>query len=280
MATSPISSRMQAVSSCQQKTSRSSSPYSESLVRKVSGGSEGFEIFGGVDPRSGDQTYEMRRTTIGNAHGVWTQVNDLPAWPYGLVQIQFASSEGDYEDLAALLQILIKVAQLVLRSPQTTRRRLMGAPLRLDTLSLVDVDAGVGPGVTPGPFYVPKEYVPYLPHVLGLEDIDLCVENSTNIVDAAARKQLVLAVLIAREENEESEFFREALNNLRRNTIPVDLEIVHVQPPWRRATLVAPALTTSEVRHPTDTLVSATPPSPSTPTTTSRKTDSILGLGS
>jgi hypothetical protein len=48
-------------------------------------------------------------------------------------------------------------------------------------------------------FYFPKEYVPYLPHILGLEDIDLCVENSTNIVDAASRKQHALAVLIACE---------------------------------------------------------------------------------
>jgi hypothetical protein len=126
MATSAVTSRMKAVSSCQQDVEELISIFRALNAKGFWREREIFEISGGVGPRADDQTYEMCRTTIGNTLGVWTQVNDFPAWPYGLVQIQFASSEGDFEDLADLMQLLIKAAQLALRSPQAARGYLVG----------------------------------------------------------------------------------------------------------------------------------------------------------
>jgi hypothetical protein len=209
---------------------------------------EEFEIDGGMDADAGAEVFEMPRTIVGKTRGVWTQVNSLLAWSYGLPQLQIAASAdsfGDWTGLADLMQLFIQAGQLVLRSPQGACGCLMGAPLRQNTLRR-------SRWMTAGDFVFPTECFPYLPHILGLEDIDLCGNDATTVVNAAARKQLQLAMLFIAQQVE-SEFVRVALNNLRRNAVPIDPDVIHQRPPWRRAAFTAPAapvLASNGVQHP------------------------------
>jgi hypothetical protein len=213
----------------------------------------------------GVQLYDLCRTNMANDQGVWVCVNSLPVWPRGLVDLQIFARIGRFTVLATTMQWLIWAARTVLRSPNGARRYLVGAELYFNTLTL-NIPAGVGPGITAGEFVFPTERLPYLLHILGLEDIDLCGEDATTVVDAAARKQLQF-ILVLSTNMVESEFVRVAPNNLRRNTVPIDPDVVRQRPPWRRAALTAPAapgLASDGVQHPMGQ-ASTPPPSPSTP---------------
>jgi hypothetical protein len=84
--------------------------------------------------------------------------------------MQYAARAGEREDVAELIEIFAQISALVLRTPQGACRYLSGAPLRFNTLALVG-QVGVGPGVPSGPFAFLAECFPYLPRVMGLEDI-------------------------------------------------------------------------------------------------------------
>jgi hypothetical protein len=78
---------------------------------------ETYEISGGVDGRAAEQLCVACRTPIENEQGVWREVTSLPAWPYGLVPMQFVASDGEFEELAELLKLFVRAAHLVLRTP-------------------------------------------------------------------------------------------------------------------------------------------------------------------
>jgi hypothetical protein len=79
--------------------------------------------------------------------------------------------EYDFQEVADLIRLLTQVAALVLQTPQGIVRCLMGAPLYRDTM-LVAGEGPICPGVTDEDFF-PSLLLPYLPHVLGLSDIEL-----------------------------------------------------------------------------------------------------------
>jgi hypothetical protein len=132
----------------------------------------------------------------------------------------------------------------------------------------------VGLGVISGPFTFPTEYFPYLPHVLGIEDIDLCSENSLGLVEAAVRKNVALAGISAREDSDNSEYVTQSLNNLRRNSVPInpDIGTVSSRRAWGHNAISVASGSASGAQHPAGAPMStaplqppATPPTPTTP---------------
>jgi hypothetical protein len=57
-----------------------------------------------------------------------------------------------------------------------------------NTLAL-NLPADQGPGTTKGDFIFPYARFPYLTHILGLHDIDLCGPDLEEVVDQAVRRE-------------------------------------------------------------------------------------------
>jgi hypothetical protein len=77
----------------------------------------------------------------------------------GLTQLQFYALDNDWPNFSQVLILIIKIAQAVLRSPNSARAYFAGAPLFFDTLGL-NMPAGVGPGITSEEFAFPMEGLP------------------------------------------------------------------------------------------------------------------------
>jgi hypothetical protein len=173
----------------------------------------------------------VRRTYITNENGAWKHAQNLSQWPHGLVPLQFAATDHDRRRLAELMRLIIRAADLVLRTPQGVRRYLVGAPLCFDNISRAE--AGLPcPGLTNGAFVFPTMYFPYLSYVLGVDDIDLCSEDAWATVDAASRHAMQLTGIIARDNNERSEYVKDSLQNLCRLTVPIGPNLLQYRKPW------------------------------------------------
>jgi hypothetical protein len=131
-----------------------------------------FAESGGEEVSTQEQLRAMCETDIMLSLGVWENVGALPAWPYGLVQMQRAAKVNEFEELADLITVLTDIAGLVLRTPQGAVRYLTGAALRYNT-ALLDQEARGTVGATQEGFTFPAESIPYLPRILGLEDVDV-----------------------------------------------------------------------------------------------------------
>jgi hypothetical protein len=84
---------------------------------------------GGRDAK-GKIMCEMRRTYAENQDGAWQYVTDgLPEWPAGVMLIREAFNDYDFQEVATLIRLFTKLAELVLRTTQGVVRCFVGAPL-------------------------------------------------------------------------------------------------------------------------------------------------------
>jgi hypothetical protein len=94
---------------------------------------------------------------------------------------------------------------------------LMGAPLYHDTEMVVGSEP-MRPGVTRADFF-PSVFLPYLPRILGLNDIDLCGPEVRSMIIAAASRNRKLAARIAQLSEQARNFVKKSLENLRIRTV-------------------------------------------------------------
>jgi hypothetical protein len=138
---------------------------------------------------------EMRKTRARKDFGEWKHATGgLPEWPMGVMLVQEAFKEYDFQEVATLILLFTKIAALVLQTPQGVVRCLMGARLYYDATNVVGGDP-LCPGVTDEDMF-PSLLLPYLPRVLGLSDIELCGPDVRSEIKGAVARDRQLAARI------------------------------------------------------------------------------------
>jgi hypothetical protein len=92
----------------------------------------------------------------------------------------------------------------------------MGAPLYHDAEMVVGGEPSY-PGVARADFF-PSVFLPYMPRILGLYDIDLCGPEARSLIIAAVARNQKLAAQIAQLSEKGRDFANKSLKNLRIRT--------------------------------------------------------------
>jgi hypothetical protein len=93
----------------------------------------------------------------------------------------------------------------------------MGAPVYHDAEMVVGGEPWC-PGVKRGDFF-PSTFLPYLPRILSLNDIDLCGPEARSMIITAALRNRELAARISQLSEQGRDFVKESLENLRIRTV-------------------------------------------------------------
>jgi hypothetical protein len=155
----------------------------------------------------------------------------VPIWPLGATLIQYCFINNEWQNLADVLDLFIRTAQAVLRTKEGAYAYLVGSPMYHNTLAL-KLPAGHGPGITKDEFVFPIERFPYLPHILGINDIDLCGPNLAEIVDNAAQRAFEMKNAFRTEPEEPCEWINGAIAGISTHTIPVSPGIIQIREGW------------------------------------------------
>jgi hypothetical protein len=189
-----------------------------------------FELSNGDDP-SGVHVFDMRPTPVHNELGRRREIETVPEWPMGVTLLQYCAVENEWGDFAEVHDLFVSMAQAVLRTQEGVYAYLTGSPLYLNTLGL-NLPAGQGPGVA-DEFVFPMDSFPYLTPVLGMQDIDLCGSNVTEMVDQAAGQAFEMADAFRNEPSEPSAWISGAIDGVSCHSIPVTPEVVEVREGWQ-----------------------------------------------
>jgi hypothetical protein len=128
-------------------------------------------------------------------------------------------------------------------------RYLLGAPLFVDAAKLFAEDV-VGLGVTTGAFALPVVGIPYLPHVLGLEDRDLGRENADNSIYGRFQHNNDSAEMIADECCDDRASSQTPLTTSSTLVRPRTGRLLHYTADGRAVPMPRVEFKTLRVRHP------------------------------
>jgi hypothetical protein len=173
------------------------------------------EEMGVTDGRGYDDKSRIRmcETHTTNDFWAWRAVKlGFPEWPMGVVLVQEANDDCNFQEVAELIQMLAKVAEIIFRTPTGIMRYLMGASLYHDTEMAVGSEP-ICPGVTRADFF-PSMFLQYMPRVLGLYDVDLCGPEARSLIITAASHNRKLAAWIAQLSEKGRNFVKKSLKNL------------------------------------------------------------------
>jgi hypothetical protein len=162
--------------------------------------------------------------------------------------IQEAFAEYDFQDVAVLVRLFTKIAELVLRTPQGVVRYLMGAPLYYNTTHAAGVDPPC-PGITDEGFF-PTMLLPYMPRVLGISDIELCAPDVRSRIKVAVARNSQLAARVDQLTEEGATYVKESLQNTRCRTVLQAPRIKKHEEPQRTTSILQGRAGERPLRHP------------------------------
>jgi hypothetical protein len=165
-----------------------------------------------------ESRFQMCRAHTSNDVGAWRAVEiGFQEWPKGVVLVQEAYEDYNFREVAELIKMLTKVAEVILRTHMGIMRYLVGAPLYHDAEMVVGSEPRC-PGVTRADFF-PSMVLPYMLHILGLNGIDLCGPEARSMIKTAASRDQKSAAWIAQLSEQGRYFVKESLKNLRIRTV-------------------------------------------------------------
>jgi hypothetical protein len=194
-----------------------------------------FELSQGISSE-GEQEFAMQPVQINNPLGAWGDVTEIPNWPMGCIIVMSAFDNGDWGRMGETMLHILNVAKAVLRTRAGVTAYLKGEPLFQDTARL-NLPAGTGPENADGDWMFPCLQFPYLTHVLGLQDIDLCGPDLEYNLNEGAKSALqwVDAIRCELEDGGKSPWNRRTLAERNEHTAPIAPKLVSPAS-WRRNT--------------------------------------------